>query len=39
MFRASMCPSSGENAASMRHWYLSLCMGGVWPAGSIENAV
>ena len=63
MFRASMCPSSGENcciyatlvfvtlygwrrsagwihqekiAVSMRHWYLSLCMGGVWYAGWIE---
>ena len=23
---------------SMRHWYLSLCMGGVWSAGWIENS-
>ena len=23
-------------AVSMRHWYLSLCMGGVWSAGWIE---
>jgi len=30
MFRASMCPSSGEITVSMRHRYLSLCMGGVW---------
>ena len=21
----------------MRHWYLSLCMGGVWSAGQIET--
>jgi len=28
MFRATMCPSSGELTVSMRHWYLSLCMGG-----------
>jgi hypothetical protein len=33
MFRTSMCPSSGEITLSMRHWYLSLCMGGVWSAG------
>jgi len=35
MFRATMCPSSGEITVSMRmrHWYLSLCMGGVWSAG------
>jgi len=32
MFRATMCPSSGEITLSMR-WYLSLCMGGVWSAG------
>jgi hypothetical protein len=24
MFRANMCPSSGEITVSMRHWYLSL---------------
>jgi len=30
MFRATMCPSSGEITVSMRHWYLSLCMGGCW---------
>jgi len=28
MFRATMCPSSGELTVSMRHWYFSLCMGG-----------
>ena len=28
MFRVSICPSSGEVTVSMRHWYLSLCMGG-----------
>ena len=33
MFRATMCPSSGEITVSMRHWYLSLCMGGFWSAG------
>jgi len=33
MFRTTICPSSGEIAVSMRHWYLSLCMGGVWSAG------
>ena len=33
VFRATMCPSSGENTVSMRHWYLSLCMDGVWYAG------
>ena len=33
MFRATMCPSSGEITVSMRHWYLSLCVGGVWSAG------
>jgi len=29
MFRATICPSSGEITVSKRHWYLSLCMGGV----------
>ena len=24
---------------SMEHWYLSLCIGGVWSAGWIETAV
>ena len=33
MFRATMCPSSGEITVSMRRWYLSLCMGGIWCAG------
>jgi hypothetical protein len=33
MFRATMCPSSGEITVSMRHWYLSLCIGGFWSAG------
>ena len=28
MFRATMCPSSGELTVSVRHWYFSLCMGG-----------
>ena len=28
MFRATMCPSSGELTLSMRHWYFSLCMVG-----------
>ena len=26
-----------EIVVSLRHWYLSLCMGGVWSAGWIEN--
>jgi len=33
IFRATMCPSSGEITVSMWHWYLSICMGGVWSAG------
>ena len=33
IFRATMYPSSGEITVSMRHWYLSLCMGGIWSAG------
>jgi len=32
MFQATMCSSSGEITVSMRHWYLSLCMGGFWSA-------
>jgi len=28
MFRATMCPSSGEFTVSMQYWYFSLCMGG-----------
>jgi len=28
-----MCPSSREITVSMRHWYLSLYMDGVWSAG------
>jgi len=28
MFRATMCPSSGELTVSVRHWYFLLCMGG-----------
>ena len=35
MFRASTCPSSGENSVPMQQWHLSLCMGGVWFAGWI----
>ena len=35
MFRANMYPSLGEITVSMRHWYLSLCMDGVWSAGWI----
>ena len=38
MYRATMCPSSGEITVSMRHWYLSLCMGGVWSAGWSETS-
>jgi len=33
MFRAPVCPSSGEITVSMRHWYLWLCLGGIWSAG------
>ena len=33
MFRANMCPSLGEIAVSIRHWYLSLCMDDVWSVG------
>jgi len=29
MFRATMCPSSGELTVSLRHWYFSLRMGGL----------
>ena len=36
-FRATMCPSSGEITASMRHWYLSLCMGGLRSVGWSET--
>jgi len=28
MFRATVCPLSGELTASVRHWYFSLCMVG-----------
>jgi len=28
MFRATMCPSSEELTASIRHWYFSLCVDG-----------
>jgi len=28
IFRAIVCPSSGELTVSMRHWYFSFCMGG-----------
>ena len=28
MFRATVCPSSEELTVSMRHWYISFCMGG-----------
>ena len=37
MFRASVFQSSEKIAVSMRHWYLSLCMCGVWSAGWIFN--
>ena len=30
MFRATMCPSSGEITVSMRHWYFSLFMRKRW---------
>ena len=33
MFWATTCPSSGEITVSIRHWYLSLCIGGVQSAG------
>ena len=33
MFWATVCPSSGEITVSMWHWYLSLCMGGMWSSG------
>jgi hypothetical protein len=33
MFWATMCPSSKEITVSIRHWYLSLCMGGIWSDG------
>jgi len=33
MFRGTMCPSSVDVTVSMRHWNLSLCMGGFWSAG------
>jgi len=39
MFRATMCPSPGEITVSMRHWYLSLCRGGVWSSGWSETLV
>ena len=28
MFRATVCPSSGDVTVQMRHWYFSLCIGG-----------
>ena len=28
MFRATICPSSGELTVSMRHWYFSICVDG-----------
>ena len=37
MFRTSICPSSGELTVSMRHWYLSLCMGGCSVCCSIQS--
>ena len=37
MLRATTCLSSGEITVSMRHWYLSLCMGGFWSAGWSET--
>jgi len=37
MFRTTVCPSSGEITVSMRHWYLSLGMGGFWTAGWSET--
>ena len=37
MFRASVYPSPGEITASVRHWYLSLCIDGVWSAGWSET--
>jgi len=37
MFRAIMCPSSGELTVSMRHWYFSLCMGACLVCCSIPD--
>ena len=37
MFRGTHLPIIRRKiAVSMRHWYLSLCMGGVWSAGWIK---
>ena len=36
MFRAFSAHHQEKNALSMRHWYLSLCMGGAWSAGWIS---
>jgi len=33
VFWATMCPPSREITLSTRHWYLSLCMHGIWSAG------
>ena len=37
MFRATMCPSSGEITIYLRYWCLSFCMGGSWSAGWSET--
>jgi len=37
MFRATVCPSSGEITVSMWHWYMPLSMSGVWSAGWSET--
>ena len=39
MFRATMCPSSGELTVSMRHWYFALCMFSWWWAHSCPKHV
>jgi len=39
MFRATICPSEEEITVHMRHWHLSLCMGGVLSAGWSETSI
>jgi len=36
MFRATMCPSSGELSLSMRHWYFPFCMCGCLVCREVE---
>ena len=37
MFRATMCPSSGELTVSMRHWYFHSVWVAVWSATQSEK--